>query len=118
MYMCLQGVKPFKSRPAWSLSPSEAAAQADAEEAELLGFAEELDWEAFIEQLDDTQLAQAFQVQGRLGSGCHHNISERTISGNVLIKFTVDEARVDILGSLASTFRNAGCDCSDGFGLL
>lgn len=51
-----------KPRPAWSLSEAEAAAEAEAEESELLGFAEQLDWEAFIDQLDDEQLAQAFQV--------------------------------------------------------
>ncbi|WIA43974.1 hypothetical protein OEZ86_010360 [Tetradesmus obliquus] len=61
-----------KAKPAWALSEQQqaeaaaaaaaaAAAEAEAEEQELLQFAEGLSWEQIVGQLDDEQLAAAFQ---------------------------------------------------------
>ncbi|WIA23482.1 hypothetical protein OEZ85_000227 [Tetradesmus obliquus] len=61
-----------KAKPAWALSEQQqaeaaaaavaaAAAEAEAEERELLQFAEGLSWEQIVGQLDDEQLAAAFQ---------------------------------------------------------
>jgi hypothetical protein len=73
-----QHQKGSKSKPAWALSEqqqaeaaaaaaaaAEAAAAADeaAEERELLQFAEGLSWEQVVGQMDDEQLAAAFQVR-------------------------------------------------------
>ncbi len=61
MPMHVQGSK-ARSKPAWALTEEEAADQAAAEEEELLSFAEELDWGAFVDELDDAELQTAFQV--------------------------------------------------------
>uniref|UniRef100_A0A383VFG0 Uncharacterized protein n=1 Tax=Tetradesmus obliquus TaxID=3088 RepID=A0A383VFG0_TETOB len=61
-----------KAKPAWALSEQQqaeaaaaaaaaAAAEAEAEEREVLQFAEGLSWEQIVGQLDDEQLAAAFQ---------------------------------------------------------
>jgi hypothetical protein len=80
-----------KSKPAWALgeqqqaeaaaaaaAAAEAAAAADeaAEDRELLQFAEGLSWEQVVGQMDDAELAAAFQVRHqaftqRLFSLCH-----------------------------------------------
>lgn len=58
--------QPSPMKPAWARSEqqqaeSEAAAEA-AEEAELLEFADQLDWQEIVSKLDDGQLADAFKV--------------------------------------------------------
>lgn len=50
------------AKPAWALSSAEAEEAAAAEEAELLSFAEGLDFDSFINQLDDMEVADALQV--------------------------------------------------------
>lgn len=56
-----------KGKPAWALSPAEAETKERSEEEELMAFTEQLDFDAFVEALDDLELKDAFQVEG--GSG-------------------------------------------------
>ena len=49
-------------KPAWALSTAEVEGQKEAEEAELLAFAEELDFDAFMASLDDAELKETLQV--------------------------------------------------------
>ena len=51
-----------KGRPAWALTEQQCCNLQNAEEAELLQFAEELDFDGYIEGLDDEELATALKV--------------------------------------------------------
>lgn len=62
------------AKPAWAVpqqqqAEAEAAAE-EAEEAELLNFAEQLNWQELISKLDDEQLAVAFQVRTHHAARC------------------------------------------------
>lgn len=50
------------SKPAWALSEGEAAVVQDEEELQLLSFAEQLDFDSFIDKLDDVELQDTFKV--------------------------------------------------------
>ena len=52
------------SKPAWALSEVEAEAVEEDEEKLLLSFAENLDFESFVEKLDDVELQDTFKVRG------------------------------------------------------
>ena len=52
------------SKPAWALSEGEAAVVQDEEEMQLLSFAEQLDFDSFIDKLDDVELQDTFKVGG------------------------------------------------------
>ena len=51
-----------KEKPAWSLSVEEAAEAEAEEEAELLRFAESLDYDAYIAECDDEDLKEAWRL--------------------------------------------------------
>ena len=51
-------------KPAWALSEIEAEAVEEDEEKLLLSFAENLDFESFVEKLDDVELQDTFKVSG------------------------------------------------------
>ncbi|KXZ53969.1 hypothetical protein GPECTOR_6g888 [Gonium pectorale] len=59
------------SKPAWALSSEEAAQLEDEEEAELLRFADELDFDSFMAALDDAELQETVNkaIQGEDGKG-------------------------------------------------
>lgn len=58
--------RPRRAVPAWAMSQAEAEAEAErkqeAQEAELVSFAEGLNWERFVADLDDAEVAAAFEV--------------------------------------------------------
>eukprot|EP00983_Pelagomonas_calceolata_P036143 1130654-Pelagomonas_calceolata.AAC.9 len=49
------------NKPAWALSQAEVEKKEMSEEDELLAFTEQLDFDAFMDQLDDVELKDAFQ---------------------------------------------------------
>ncbi|KAF5833676.1 hypothetical protein DUNSADRAFT_9947 [Dunaliella salina] len=49
------------NKPAWALSQAEVQKKETSEEDELLAFTEQLDFDAYIDQLDDVELKDAFQ---------------------------------------------------------
>lgn len=55
-----KGKKGKSSRPAWALSEAQVEDLEMTEEQELLAFAENLDFDAFVHQLDDVELQEAF----------------------------------------------------------
>lgn len=54
-----------KEKPAWSLTQDQAAELAEAEEANLLDFADTLDFDDYVAGLDDVELADAMKVRSR-----------------------------------------------------
>lgn len=55
-----------KAKPAWALTEQQLAEQQAADEHDLLSFAEGLDWQNFLQQLDDESLEEAFKVMPEL----------------------------------------------------
>ena len=50
------------SKPAWAISSEQAAAIEEEEEEELLRFTQDLDFDAFVDTLDDVELQSTFKV--------------------------------------------------------
>jgi hypothetical protein len=131
-----------KAKPAWALTEQQqaeaaaaaAAAASDeaaddaAEEAELLQFAEGLSWEQLVGQMDDEQLAAAFQVgQGVfywLGffvlcvcivsgqAGSVHNALEAVSNSKLRVCFSRCLSCAVNLAMLQPAFAHAGAGCS------
>ncbi len=62
------------NKPAWALTEDRArAAEAAAdlqEEDDLLGFAESLDYDAYLDQIDDAELKTALQASSSICTTC------------------------------------------------
>ena len=54
--------KASKGKPAWALTAEEILSKEEQEEAALLDFADNLDFDSYVSHLDDVQLQEALQV--------------------------------------------------------
>lgn len=74
MHCSLQAGKKSKpSKPAWALSQTEVEQKQMNEEDELLAFTEQLDFDSFMDQLDDVELKDAFKVCGMCVCACAYS---------------------------------------------
>jgi hypothetical protein len=58
--------KAGKHKPAWALTEEEVVGKEEQDEAELLHFADNLDFDSFVGHLDDVQLQETLQVSRTL----------------------------------------------------
>ncbi|KAG1671547.1 hypothetical protein FOA52_011269 [Chlamydomonas sp. UWO 241] len=112
-----------KAKPAWALCEAEAEVVAEDDEADLLEFADGLDFDSFVDRLDDPELAESFkalaaqEAEGGSGGGGGNDRDWRRSFVRALNNATlarVSAATAASQARAAATVGRGDGGCSDG----